>query len=156
MSTFDNEIIQTRLYISIKIPRPNYRQNFSRAKHICYSLKPGICILSKQVTQPYLYLTYTAKGKTHYKTKINTWNSNLGRGRCGRYPGADPGFQVKGGALKKSAPSGGRREHFWSISCEKSRFYAKNHIFSNFRGGAPPWIRSCSISIIWLIMSSYK
>jgi hypothetical protein len=25
-----------------------------------------------------------------------------------------------GGALKKSAPSGGRREHFWGVSCEKS------------------------------------
>ena len=76
--------------------------------------------------------------------------------------GADPGFQARGGALKKIAPSGGRREHFWGISCEKSRFYAKkscfpvakggakifgvfrvknhdftpkNHIFSNFRGG---------------------
>jgi hypothetical protein len=23
---------------------------------------------------------------------------------------------------------------FWGILCEKSRFYAKNHIFSNFRG----------------------
>ena len=69
-----------------------------------------------------------------------------------------------GGALKKIAPSGGRRENFGGISCEKSRFYAKksyffsiaeggaknfgvfrvknhdytpkNHIFSNFRGGA--------------------
>ena len=40
-------------------------------------------------------------------------------------PGADPGFQVRGGALKKIAPSGGRRENFWGISCEKSRFYAK-------------------------------
>jgi hypothetical protein len=76
---------------------------------------------------------------------------------------ADPGFQVRGGALKKIAPSGGRREKFGGISCEKSRFYAKksyffqlrreartflgyfvwkitilckkNHIFSNFMGG---------------------
>ena len=39
--------------------------------------------------------------------------------------GADPGYQVRGGALKKIAPSGGRREKFWGISCEKSRFYAK-------------------------------
>ena len=39
-------------------------------------------------------------------------------------PGADPGFQVRGGALKKIAPSRGRRENFWGISCEKSRFYA--------------------------------
>ena len=52
--------------------------------------------------------------------------------------GADPGFQVRGGALKKVAPSRGRREHCWGISCEKSRFYAKNHIFSNFRGGGVP------------------
>jgi hypothetical protein len=27
--------------------------------------------------------------------------------------GADPGFQVKGGVLKKIAPSRGRRENFW-------------------------------------------
>ena len=57
------------------------------------------------------------------------------------FPGADPGFQVRGGggALKKIAPSGGRREHFWGISCEKSRFYANFfYIFSNFRAGAPP------------------
>ena len=39
-------------------------------------------------------------------------------------PGADPGFQVRGGALKKIAPSGGRCEKFWGISCENSRFYA--------------------------------
>jgi hypothetical protein len=34
--------------------------------------------------------------------------------------GADPGFPVSGGVLKKIVPSGGRREHFWGISCEKS------------------------------------
>ena len=34
-----------------------------------------------------------------------------------------------GGALKNIAPSGGRREHFWVISCEKSRFYAKKKYF---------------------------
>jgi len=33
--------------------------------------------------------------------------------------GADPGFQVRGAHLKKIAPSGGTREHFWGISCEK-------------------------------------
>jgi hypothetical protein len=27
----------------------------------------------------------------------------------------DPGFQVRGGALKKNAPSGGRHENFWEI-----------------------------------------
>ena len=49
-------------------------------------------------------------------------------------PGADPGFQVRGGAHKKIAPSGGRHENCWGISCEKSRFYAKNDIFSNCGG----------------------
>ena len=52
--------------------------------------------------------------------------------------GAVPGFQVRGGALKKIAQSGGRRENIWGISCEKSRFYAKKIMFSNFREGAPP------------------
>ena len=52
--------------------------------------------------------------------------------------GADPGFQVRGGALKKIAPSGGRRENFWGNSCEKSRFYAKKIIFFPILGGTPP------------------
>jgi hypothetical protein len=46
-------------------------------------------------------------------------------------------FKLGGDALKKIAPSRGRREHFWGISCEKSRFYAKKSFFSNFR--PPPW-----------------
>jgi hypothetical protein len=45
-----------------------------------------------------------------------------------------------GGALKKNAPSGGRHENFWGISCEKSRFYAKKIIFFPILGGRP-WIR---------------
>ena len=85
------------------------------------------------------------------------------------YQGRIQDFKLGGGALKKIAPSGGRRENFWDISCEKSRFYAKKSyffklrreartflgyfvwkitilrpkiiFFSNFRGGAPPWIR---------------
>jgi hypothetical protein len=39
----------------------------------------------------------------------------------------------EGGALKTIAPSGGRREHFWGISCEKSRFYAKKSYFLQLR-----------------------
>jgi hypothetical protein len=42
-------------------------------------------------------------------------------------------FKLGGGALKKIAPSGGRREHFWGISCEKSRFYAKQSYFFHFK-----------------------
>ena len=68
--------------------------------------------------------------------------------------GADPGFQVRGGALKKIAPSRGRRENFWGISCEKSRFYAKKSYFFPILGGGahrvrpPSWIRPC-ISCHW-------
>ena len=41
-------------------------------------------------------------------------------------------FKLGGGALKKIAPSGGRRENFWGISYEKSRFYAKKSYFFQF------------------------
>jgi hypothetical protein len=50
----------------------------------------------------------------------------------GILPGADSGFQVRGAHLKKIAPSGGRRENIWGISCEKSRFYAKKSYFFQF------------------------
>jgi hypothetical protein len=44
-------------------------------------------------------------------------------------------FKLGGGALKKIAPSGGRRENFWGISCEKNHdLTTKNHIFSNCGG----------------------
>ena len=33
---------------------------------------------------------------------------------------------------------GGRREHFWDISCEKSRFYAKKSYFFPILGGRAP------------------
>ena len=51
-------------------------------------------------------------------------------------PGADPGFQVREGVLKKIAPSGWRRENVWVIRVNNHDFTPKNHIFSNFRGGA--------------------
>jgi hypothetical protein len=71
--------------------------------------------------------------------------------------GADPGFQVRGGALKKIAPSGGRREHFWGISCEKSQFYAKKSYFSPILGGGrapgvppkPPPAGSAPVCYYW-------
>ena len=42
-------------------------------------------------------------------------------------------FKLGGGELKKIVPSGGRREHFWGISCEKSRFYDKKSYFFQLR-----------------------
>jgi hypothetical protein len=74
-------------------------------------------------------------------------------------------FKLGGGALKKIAPSRGRRENFgvfrvknhdftpkksyfsnfrggarnfWGISCEKSRFYVKKIIFLPILGGRAP------------------
>jgi hypothetical protein len=38
--------------------------------------------------------------------------------------------------FKKIVPNGGRREKFWGISCEKSRFYTKKIIFFPILGGA--------------------
>ena len=55
--------------------------------------------------------------------------------------GADPGFQVRGGVLKKIASSGGRREKFWGISCEKSRFYAKKILLFPILGGGARRVR---------------
>ena len=63
----------------------------------------------------------------------------------------DPGFQVRGGTLKKIAPS----EHFWGISCEKSRFYAKKSYFFPILGGPPPPGSAPEI-YIRVEMQSYK
>ena len=54
-----------------------------------------------------------------------------------RDPGADPGFQVRGGAVKNIAPSGGAKM-FGVFRVKNYDFMPKNNIFSNFRGGAPP------------------
>ena len=50
-----------------------------------------------------------------------------------RVQGRVQDFKLGGAHLKKIAPSGGRREHFWGISCEKSRFYAKKSNFLQLR-----------------------
>ena len=39
-------------------------------------------------------------------------------------------FKLGGGSgIKKITPSGGRRQKFWGITCEKSRFYANKSYF---------------------------
>ena len=48
------------------------------------------------------------------------------------YQGRIQDFKLGGGALKKIAPNGRRRENFWGISCEKSRFDAKESYFFQF------------------------
>jgi hypothetical protein len=65
-------------------------------------------------------------------------------------------FKLGGGALKKTAPNGGRCENFWGISCEKSRFYVKKSYFFQFffgGGGACrmhplPWIHPCTYALV--------
>jgi hypothetical protein len=66
-----------------------------------------------------------------------------------------PGFHTKNKGVNsimyfcRTNYQKGRPEHFWSISCEKSLFYAKKIIFFPILGGgtcagcAPPWIRPC-------------
>ena len=49
------------------------------------------------------------------------------------YAGADPGFQVRGGALKKIVPSGGRLEIFGVFRVKNHDFTPKNHIFFQLR-----------------------
>ena len=52
---------------------------------------------------------------------VTNWKKQSTDIECMRFSGADPGNQVRGGALKKIAPSGGRCENLWGISCEKSK-----------------------------------
>ena len=51
-------------------------------------------------------------------------------------PGADPGYQVRGGAhLKKLRRAEGGAKIFGVFRVKNHDFTPKNHIFSNFRGG---------------------
>ena len=79
-------------------------------------------------------------GNVPTKFLYNVWEDTV-------LSGADPGFQVREGALKKIAPSGGRREKFWGISCEKTRFYAKkSYSFQLRREVRKIWDISCEKS----------
>ena len=76
---------------------------------------------------------YSLKSPRNSECKLaHIYGMNKGKVFMSCVSGADPGFQVRGGVLKKIAPSGGRREKFWGISCEKSRFYAKKSYFFQF------------------------
>ena len=68
-----------------------------------------------------------SKYRTH--PTENIWKETSVEGKYreandGEYQGRIQDSKL-GGALKKIAPSGGRRENFGGISCENSRFYAK-------------------------------
>ena len=58
--------------------------------------------------------------------------------------GADPGFQVRGGHLKKLRRAEGGAKIFGVFRVKNHDFTPKNHIFSNLRGGARNfWGISC-------------
>ena len=52
--------------------------------------------------------------------------------------GADPGFQVRGGAVKKLRRAEGGAKIFGVFHVKNHDFTSKNHIFSNFR--IRPWL----------------
>ena len=60
------------------------------------------------------------------------WLNELGHWITGTCQGRFQDFKL-GGALKKIAPSEGRREMFWVFRVKNHDFTPKNHIFSNFR-----------------------
>ena len=51
--------------------------------------------------------------------------------------GADPGFHVRGAYLKELLRAEGGAKMFGVFRVKNHDFTPKNHIFSNFRGGAP-------------------
>jgi hypothetical protein len=66
------------------------------------------------------------------------------------YSGADPGFQVRGEDLTKLRRAEGAAKIVGVFRVKNHDFPPKNHIFSNFKGGArrvrtppPPWSRPC-------------
>jgi hypothetical protein len=69
-----------------------------------------------------------------------------------RAAGADPGFQVRGGALKKLHRAEGGAKIFGVFRVKDHDFTPKKHIFSNFRGAragcAPLWIRPWAASLL--------
>ena len=75
VSTFDNEIIQTGLYISIRIPHPNYRQNFSRAKIYLLLIKTWH-MHTIQTGYPTLFISYIyiVKGKNPFSNEKKYMN----------------------------------------------------------------------------------
>ena len=65
-----------------------------------------------------------------------TWNLFVMKTEL--YTGPDPGFQVRGGALKKLRRAEGGAKFFGVFRVKNHDFTPKNLIFSNFRGGRAP------------------
>ena len=74
----------------------------------------------------------------YYCSSASVWSFHF---KTHTLSGADPGFQVRGGALKNIV------ENCWDISCEKLRFYAKKSYFFQLRREA----RKCLGYFVWKI-----
>ena len=153
------------------------RYRFWQCRKTIPQFSPPLCLS----TRKFITLLFTYQYQQNIREKISMKSP---------YSGADPGFQVRGGALKKNCAERreariflgyfvwkitilrqkimfsnceGRRENFWGISCEKSRFYAKKIIFFLILGGGarrvrPPWIRPCyaHLRLLYAVLLSAK
>ena len=94
--------------------------------------------ISGMLSQKHVVLTITMIGSIPLKVDYQSSKVSRGGSRISSQGGRP---------LKKIVPSESRREHFWGISCEKSRFYAKKSYFFQFQEGgragcAPPNLKS--------------
>jgi hypothetical protein len=130
---------------------------FYQFLHIRIEIIPGSHMYILFLPRVGLYVSFLTPANARGKT---SWHKGLLVVKTIYiYQGRIQDFKLAGGrgTFKKIAPSGGRRENLWGISCEKSWFYAKkSYFFSNDRGGGgvrrvhPPWIRPC-IWLPWII-----
>jgi hypothetical protein len=126
----------------------------------------------------YVIIVVLSHGENRLTLLMQLWKITILRQKVLFFPFAEGGAEIFGVFRVKNhdftpkslifSDCGGRREIFWGISCEKSRFYdKKNHIFSNLipqnfsrlppLGAifliAPPnlksWIRPCYTNRKW-------
>ena len=96
------------------------------------------CIYTTLLELRYIQCTYVI-----YNVIYTTW-----------LQGRIQDFKLGGAHFKNIATSGGRRENFWGISCEKSRFYASKLYFFQFQRAPPGSAPDCIEHLFDIIISS--
>ena len=79
------------------------------------------------------------------------------------FSGADPGFEVRGAHLKKLRRAEGGATIFGVFRVKNHDFTPKNHIYSNFRGGArrvrppldPPLVMTTVLPVLFKYCYKY-
>jgi hypothetical protein len=120
-----NKIFWRKIVIfHTKYPQ-NFRASLRSAQFLC-TLKLPICFKHEG-------FTFTIYRVDIFSFQDWVVNIPLQYTKCisvsGAFQGRIQDFKLGRVHLKKIAPSGGRRENFGGISCEKSRFYAKKSYF---------------------------